>query len=866
MIDKHKKQFIFKPLGKFVALACFAIATTGCDLNSTDANKNNGVTVYPTEPDHSFTAPRAGQEQFSRLRQEGKYWVNEQNEVVSLRGINLGNWLTLETWMMNSGDNPVGDGIEDQCSFEAKLTERFGFDEKERLMDLYRDNYITERDWNIIAEAGFNLLRLPFPYDLIENDAQPKTLRNDAWVYLDKTITEAKARNMYVILDLHGAAGRQGWEHHSGCTGLNEFWGGDQTNPDLALAAENQERTKWLWQQIAQRYKNEPTVAGYGLINEPWGTDAENLADVSTELYQAIREVDQNTIVILPGHNSGIQAYGLPAEQGLENVALEMHFYPGIFDDLGISYKTQRNWLTCGLLGSSGMCEWDEKIDNIQTPFLVGEMQPWTGLGEQGGAITRATFDKYNELGWAGTVWSYKVMSRDGGQGNGTWGLVTNKGDRLLAKADTWACAGWDNNFDEACGQPAKIVTPTDDDQSFYLVVKSGSFGGGQDIQLDDIQLIEQSTGNNILANSSFDADSAWLEWSATNNTAEEDNLTVEVNYPQDENNSVLRISALEGSGFVNGGAYQKVELTGGESYLLSGHFADKGSKDTWAEVYLLPAEPINGQDVNGSAMPSIDLNNSSLEEIENYFKLQSTIEYDKHQTVIDALTAEQPPVIFDLPYRPVNLSLVEDEETNTIDLSWKAVDGAKYNVYRSNVSGRDYQLIAQGIESNYYTDTDKPEGVTGYYTVTALNETDESYYSKEVASAFSAFEIPGLIQAENYIAQTGFELENTSDEGGGQNTGHAQTGDTLEYLVNITEAGEYNVEFRFATEAGSRGFTMSLGENQIATVSVPVTGGWQTWQTVSHTITIETTGEQTLKLEAIDDEWNFNWMRFNKN
>ncbi|MCU4675962.1 cellulase family glycosylhydrolase [Catenovulum sp. 2E275] len=866
MKNTHNNNLKIKPLSRLIAMGCLAIAAAGCNLNTTDTDKNNGVTVYPTEPEHNFAAPKAGQETFSRLRQEGKYWVNEQNEVVSLRGLNLGNWLTLETWMMNSGENPVGEGIVDQCSFEAKLSERFGADEKERLMDLYRDSYITERDWDIMAQAGFNVIRLPFPYDLIENDANPKTLRDDAWVYLDKAINAAKARQMYVILDLHGAAGRQGWEHHSGCEGLNEFWGGEQANPDLALAAENQDRTKWLWQQIANRYKNEPAIAGYGLINEPWGTSAENLAAVSTELYQAIREVDQQTIVILPGHNSGIQAYGEPAENGLENVAVEMHFYPGIFDDLGISYKTQRDWLTCGLLGNSGVCDWDNKINQIQTPFLIGEMQPWTGLGEQGGAITRATFDKYNDMGWAGTVWSYKVTTRDGGQGNGTWGLVTNKGDRLLTKADTWACAGWESDFAQACGQAPKIVTPTDDDQTFYLVIKSGSFGGGQDIQLDNIQLIEQSTGQNILANSSFDADSNWLEWSATDADATHDKLSIDVNYPQDANNSVLRISALEGDGFVNGGAYQVVELKGGESYLLSGTFADKGSVDTWAEIYLLPTAPVNGQDVNGSAMPTIDLNNSSLTEIENYFKLQATIEYDKHQGVIDALTAEQAPVIFNLPYRPVNLSLVEDEATNTIDLIWKAVDGANYNVYRSNVSGRDYQLIAENIETPYYTDTEKPEGTTGYYTVTAVNTTDESYYAKEVASAFSAFDIPGLIQAENYIAQTGFELENTSDEGGGQNTGHAQTGDTLEYLVNITEAGDYTVEFRFATETGSQGFVMSLDGNEIATVSVPSTGGWQTWQSVSQTITIETTGDQTLKLEAIDDEWNFNWMRFSKN
>lgn len=125
---------------------------------------------------------------------------------------------------------------------------------------------------------------------------------------------------MYVILDLHGAVGAQGWPDHSGCAGQNLYWS----------TPEYQERTTWLWQQIAQRYNN-GTVAAYGLLNEPWGTELDNLADVMLDLYNVVRETDAEKIIVLPGHHSGIDAYGHPDSFGGTNVAFEMHFYPGIF-------------------------------------------------------------------------------------------------------------------------------------------------------------------------------------------------------------------------------------------------------------------------------------------------------------------------------------------------------------------------------------------------------------------------------------------------------------------------------------------------------------------------------------------------------
>ena len=357
------------------------------------------------------------------IRAKGTQWVRADGTPVLLKGVNLGNWLLNEFWMMGQGSN----GIDDNCKLDAALDARFGYPERERLMKVFRDNWIGQRDWDLMAKYGWNVVRVPFIHSIVEDENKPGHLRADAWRYLDDAIVQAEKRGMYVILDLHGAVGSQGVEHHSGCANRNQYW----SNPAF------QERTIWLWEQVAARYKDRPSVAGYSLLNEPWGTTASNLASVIAKLYMAVRAVDPNHVIILPGHNSGIAAYGNPAAAGMKNVAFEMHFYPGLFGWGAVGLDVHRDWLTCSGGAASGLCEWDQRIKSLDTPFFIGELQPWAGLGpELGGQITRATFDTYGKLGWAATAWTWKLITNDGGQGAGTWGLATNAAGQKVPKVD----------------------------------------------------------------------------------------------------------------------------------------------------------------------------------------------------------------------------------------------------------------------------------------------------------------------------------------------------------------------------------------------------------------------------------------------
>ena len=840
-----------------LALAA-SVAIAGCGSSGSDSSTTNSSSSVSSS---SSTSSSSSSEQsssssvaseLSRLHAAGTQWVKADGTPIALKGTNLGNWLLQEFWMMGQST----DAVNDQCTLEGVFDQRFGSAERERLMELFRDNWITERDWDQMAEFGLNVVRVPFMWNLIEDEANPYTLRSDAWEYLDRAISEAESRDMYVILDLHGAVGAQGWEHHSGCAEQNWYWDGGNGQD----AAYYQDRTAWLWQQIAERYKTSDTVAGYGLLNEPWGTTPETLAENIESLYHKVREVDQEHIIILPGHSQGIDAYGNPADRGMENVAFEMHFYPGIFGWGEIGYQVHRDWLTCGANGTGGVCEWEARLNALDTPFLIGEFQPWTGLGgELGGKIARATYDTYAQYGWAATSWAYKVLSNTGGQGNGTWGMVTNQTSLgLLTKADTWACSGWDSAFNAACGTSTPTFTaPGEGAQDYYLVIKAGACcdAGSLDVSLDSISLQNSATDAELLSNGEFTDNSSWTPWTAGEAVNVEFNQTDQV--PTNGNEGALRLTSATES---NGGLYQKVSLTGGQHYQFAGVFKDNGSTDAWAEIYLVPTQPVDGEDITGNALAQLDFNTASLAEIEALFKAFGSLDYDVHTELKHWLTTEQTPELFTLKNPPNNVTLVETDNGNQLTWSASVEPGVEgYRIYRSNVAGSTGVRIAQ-VDNLEYLDLTAPEQTT-FYQISSYSGDAESYPSASVATTTLATALPGTVQAEHFSAMSGVEIETTSDAGGGHNIGYVDTGDWLDYLVNVEAAGTYTIEYRLASAGGSDGFSLLLGDSTLDTVAVPDTGDWQSWQSVSHSITLPA-GEHTLRVKALAGSWNFNWLR----
>lgn len=346
---------------------------------------------------------------FQPLTTQGTKIVNPAGETVVLRGCNTGNWLLLEMWMLTIDH----DQFHDEYDFQQNLATRFGESEKDRLMELYRENWLTPRDFEIIKSFGFNVIRLPFNYRIMQDDDKPFELRPDAFKWLDKAIDMAEDAGLYVILDMHGVPGGQSIDHPTGRVGQNKLW----DDPIYA------KRTAWLWKHIAKRYRDRASVAGYDLINEPYndfnGDIRPKLREIFVEIYQAVRAVDGRHIVFAPAPLWGGHGfYGNTQDNGWTNVAFTEHHYPGLFGS-DPSLHTHRDFTRHTLP------EKQKEIEAAQAPLFIGEWNPvFENLG--GADLMRHYFDEYGQRGWAATIWSYKILHNQGGVINDNWYMVSN--------------------------------------------------------------------------------------------------------------------------------------------------------------------------------------------------------------------------------------------------------------------------------------------------------------------------------------------------------------------------------------------------------------------------------------------------------
>jgi len=119
---------------------------------------------------------------------------------------------------------------------------------------------------------------------------------------------------------------------------------------------------------------------------------------------------------------------------------------------------------------------------------------------------------------------------------------------------------------------------------------------------------------------------------------------------------------------------------------------------------------------------------------------------------------------------------------------------------------------------------------------------------------------LPGRLEAENFTQMNGISVENTGDTGGGQNVGYIEDNDWLDYQVDVSQSGAYTFNFRVANNYGN-GIIEIRNEagNVLGQVSIPQTGGWQTYTTVSTQATLPS-GSQTVRIFAKSGLFNFNW------
>jgi len=165
---------------------------------------------------------------------------------------------------------------------------------------------------------GMNSVRFYLSYRTFEDDTQPYKYKESGWDWLDQNVEWAKAEGVRLVLNMHAPVG--GYQSQGGG---NELWN------DPAI----QERFIALWRAIAERYRAEPTVAGFDILNEPLPTESiAQWKDLAERTISEIREVNQHHIVYVERANAVGGDWSENAEKNFfrvsdPNVVYEFHFY-----------------------------------------------------------------------------------------------------------------------------------------------------------------------------------------------------------------------------------------------------------------------------------------------------------------------------------------------------------------------------------------------------------------------------------------------------------------------------------------------------------------------------------------------------------
>ena len=296
---------------------------------------------------------------------QGKFIVAPNGEKLLLRGINLGNWLVPEGYMFHLEKGPTS-----SREIAALFNDLIGPAEAAHFWIAYRDAYIREADIRFLQNAGFNSVRIPLHYQLVDT--------GEAFPLLDRVIGWCRQAHLWVILDMHCAPGGQ-----TG-TNIDDSWG----YPWLFESEEEQQHTADTWRRIAQRYRDERTVLGYDLLNEPLPPAMAQYNPRLEPLYKritgAIREVDPHHAVIFGGAqwDSNFQIFGPPFDR---NAIYTFHkYWTAATQDVIQPYLDFR--------------------ERYQVPIWMGE----SGENQDSWIAAFRALLENHEIGW--TFWPYKKM------------------------------------------------------------------------------------------------------------------------------------------------------------------------------------------------------------------------------------------------------------------------------------------------------------------------------------------------------------------------------------------------------------------------------------------------------------------------
>jgi len=160
------------------------------------------------------------------------------------------------------------------------------------LLELYRHDRefgaFRERDFDLIAEWGFDFVRLPMSYRCWSTAEHPREIDETIIAHIDRAIELGRARGIHVNVNLHRAPGY--------CVNAPE------EPRDLWIDPAALEDFTWLWGWFARRYRGISSAeVSFDLLNEPPNSPAEPYVKVVTAAVAAIRAEDPERLIVADG-------------------------------------------------------------------------------------------------------------------------------------------------------------------------------------------------------------------------------------------------------------------------------------------------------------------------------------------------------------------------------------------------------------------------------------------------------------------------------------------------------------------------------------------------------------------------------------
>lgn len=793
------------------------------------------------------------------LHRSGKVILDGDNNEIILRGMGLGGWMLQEGYMLetNAFANP-------QHEIRAKIEELIGAANTDAFYDKWLTNFITRRDIDSLAKWGFNSVRLPMHYNLytlpIEDEpvAGQHTWLDRGFALTDSLVKWCAANNMYVILDLHAAPGGQGRD-----AAISDY---DDSKPSLWESEANKAKTVALWRKLAERYKNEKWIGGYDLINETnWNFTAgahpngcaestnAPLKKLFTDITAAIREVDNNHIIFIEGNCWANNHAGLfPAWDN--NMAISFHKYWSI-NDLGsiqglINLRNQYN-----------------------LPLWMGE------AGENSNVWFRGAIEllERNKIGWA--WWPLKKV------GSIVNPLTIVKNDGYNTLLGYWANGGTKPTVDfakNAMMQLAEnvkientIFRPDVIDAMFRQVndkttrpFKTNHVPGTVYASDFDLGPLHKAYYDTDTATQHVSTGGSFTSW---NNgwTYRNDAVDLESNADTDPASNKMNVGWTADNEWIQ----YTVHADSSAAYSLTLRYAISGTIKISVDgvdqspVTVLPA----GTGWKNAVIDDVLLHKGERKVRLHFVKGGANVGFMKF-----ALSKK----MAEAPFKATTAQTTPDGAAILVSIN-KPVDGntlTSADGFTLTSDGNEIELSDISVTSDHTIrlgvagDLNDGEQLLLSYNGSAILSTDGSTlegFNELVVSNNLPLHIslPGQLEAEAFEVNQGLQLENTSDAGGGQNIGYTNTGDYLDYRIKVTQGGEFSLDLRVASagQAGILEIQQMDGDKSVihsTTVNIPVTGGWQTWQTIKASMTLDA-GRGWLRLKIVQPEFNLNWIKF---